>query len=73
MKAKLLIGALILVIGFTSCATTYYVTSPSSRYRHQGYKKQDGNYGRDSYYYRGGWNNRYGRGNQWRGGRYRGW
>jgi len=72
MKTKLIIGALVLIIGFTGCASSYYVTSPGSPGRHQGYKRGD-DY-RDGYdrFHRGHWHYRDGyRGN--RGWRYRRW
>ena len=61
MKAKFLIGALVLIIGFTSCGSSYYVTGQESPTRHRVDKKDyDDNNNRQGYYpgadwrYRGG-------------------
>ena len=71
MKTKLLIGALVAIIGFASCGTEYYATGQTSPHRSSGYRKDsDGYQGRDGYYYRGGYE-RATRRNQMRG--YRGW
>ena len=66
---------LTLVIGFTSCTTSYYVTGQGSPNRHQGYKRDYDQ--RDRYYdpyRRGNWRYndgyRYGGNGNWR---YRRW
>lgn len=63
MKTKLIICALILIIGFTGCTSSYYVTNPG----YHGYKR--GNYyenrygyydNRQGHFYRGHWRHHYG-------------
>ena len=62
MKAKLITVALVLIIGFTGCTTSYYMTSPGSSNRHRGYTNDyDDNYrSRPGYYNRGDWRYRNG-------------
>ncbi|HKH59868.1 MAG TPA: hypothetical protein VKA49_03500 [Flavitalea sp.] len=71
MKAKFLIGALVLIIGFTSCGSSYYVTGHESPNRHRVDKKNydENNNNPQGYFPRGDWRYRGGP-SDWR---YRRW